>query len=136
MFALTACVMSYFDLFVSDANRVTFLFTPVVTLLNIILYRLIGIALCPDFVTVSWIDSVYIITLPFLKSSNMSVFFMDFLGNSKRKYLLPRIVKHCTLIPNVIGMSTFWLGRVCHSWICMCCWQDDTELFAFHFHSN
>ena len=49
--------ISYFDLYVSDGNRVNVCFTPVVTLFNIVLYQRTGIAQCPDFMTVSWIDS-------------------------------------------------------------------------------
>ena len=59
------------------------LFTSVVILFNIVLYRQTGITQCSDFVTISWIDSPRIIALSFLKSSVISTFFMDFLDKSK-----------------------------------------------------
>ena len=74
-------------------------FTPVATSVNIVLYQRIQIVQCPEFVTISWIDSQKIIALSFLKSSAsvMSAFFMDFLDESKRISLATTPVSNITL---------------------------------------
>ena len=60
---------------------------------------------------------------------------LSFLTSSVR---VTKSVFNITLLfANVISISTFcYKGRIFHCRICMCYWQDDTELFDFHLHSN
>ena len=73
--------VSCFDLSVI-AISVTFELLPFVTLFKILLYGLIGIAYCPDFVTNNCSGSLKITTWSFLKSNVILIVLNAFLDNN------------------------------------------------------